>query len=72
LPGSSSWQSLARGTGNIEADFLNGEIVLLGRLHGTPTPANAVLQRLANDLAVTKGQPQSIPLADIQKLIAEA
>jgi 2-dehydropantoate 2-reductase len=67
----SSWQSLARGTGNIEADFLNGEIVLLGRLHGIPTPANAVLQRLANDLAVTKGQPQSIPLQDIQKLIAE-
>jgi 2-dehydropantoate 2-reductase len=32
--GGSSWQSLARGTGTIEADWLNGEIVLLGRLHG--------------------------------------
>ena len=29
--GGSSWQSLSRGTGTIEADFLNGEIVLLGR-----------------------------------------
>ena len=28
--GGSSWQSLSRGTGTIEADFLNGEIVLLG------------------------------------------
>ena len=29
--GGSSWQSLARGAGSIEAEFLNGEIVLLGR-----------------------------------------
>jgi 2-dehydropantoate 2-reductase len=49
--GSSSWQSLARGTGAIEADYLNGEIVLLGRLHGVPTPVNAALQRLANEAA---------------------
>ena len=28
--GSSTWQSLARGTGDIECDFLNGEISLLG------------------------------------------
>ncbi|MDA1001797.1 MAG: NAD(P)-binding domain-containing protein, partial [Chloroflexi bacterium] len=45
--GSSSWQSLARGTGNIEADYLNGEISLLGRLHGVPTPVNAAVQRRA-------------------------
>jgi len=45
--GGSSWQSLARGTGNIETDYLNGEIVLLGRLHGVATPANLVCQRLA-------------------------
>ena len=38
--GGSSWQSLARGTGTIETDYLNGEIVLLGRLHGVPTPVN--------------------------------
>lgn len=45
--GGSSWQSIARGTGNIETDYLNGEIVLLGRLHGVPTPANEVCQALA-------------------------
>ena len=45
--GGSSWQSLARGAGSIEAEFLNGEIVLLGGLHGVATPVNAVLQRLA-------------------------
>ena len=41
--GGSSTQSLARGTGSIETDWLNGEIVLLGRLHGVATPANAFL-----------------------------
>ena len=35
----------ARGTG-VETDYLNGEIVLLGRLHGVATPVNAALQRL--------------------------
>lgn len=49
--GGSSWQSVQRGTGNIETDFLNGEIVLLGRLHGVPTPANSALQRIGNRLA---------------------
>ncbi len=38
--GSSTWQSLARGTGALETDYLNGEIVLQGRLHGVPTPIN--------------------------------
>ena len=45
--GGSSWQSVARGTGDIEADYLNGEIVLLGALHGIATPANAICQRIA-------------------------
>lgn len=47
----SSWQSLTRRQGSIEADFLNGEVVLLGRKHGVATPYNAVLQRVANEMA---------------------
>jgi 2-dehydropantoate 2-reductase len=49
--GGSSYQSLLRGTGTIEADYLNGEIVLLGREHGVPTPVNDLLRRLANRMA---------------------
>ncbi|MEU9979041.1 2-dehydropantoate 2-reductase N-terminal domain-containing protein [Streptomyces sp. NPDC051014] len=49
--GGSAWQSLARSTGSIEADHLNGEIALLGRLHNVPTPLNELLQRLANGCA---------------------
>jgi 2-dehydropantoate 2-reductase len=49
--GGSSWQSLQRGTGSVESDYLNGEITLLGRLYGVPTPVNALLQELAGELA---------------------
>jgi 2-dehydropantoate 2-reductase len=61
--GGSSWQSLVRGSGSIEADFLNGEIVLLGRLHGVPTPANALVQRLANQGAA-EGRPPGFLTAE--------
>lgn len=49
--GSSSTQSLRRGTGTIETDYLNGEIVLLGRLHGVPVPINTALCALGHALA---------------------
>ncbi|GGM04836.1 ketopantoate reductase family protein [Nakamurella endophytica] len=45
--GSSSRQSLARGTGTIEADYLNGEIVLEARLHGLAAPVNHLVRTLA-------------------------
>jgi 2-dehydropantoate 2-reductase len=46
---SSTWQSLQRGS-TLETDYLNGEIVLLGRLHGIPTPVNARIQAAARHL----------------------
>jgi len=64
--GSSSWQSLERGTGNIEADYLNGEIVQLGRLHGVPTPVNGVLQCAANELARAGSAPGSISAEELR------
>jgi 2-dehydropantoate 2-reductase len=51
--GGSTWQSLARGTGNIEVDHLNGEIVFLARLHGLKAPVNQALQRAAVGAAAT-------------------
>lgn len=67
--GGSSWQSLARGTGSIEVDTLNGEIVLLGRLHGVPTPVNEVLQRVAHDLARRGAAPGSMPEDELRALL---
>ena len=71
-PGGSSWQSLRRGTGDIETDFLNGEIVLLGRLHGVATPANELLQLLARELAVTVDGPGAVAPAAILDQLEEA
>jgi 2-dehydropantoate 2-reductase len=68
--GGSSWQSLTRGTGSIEADFLNGEIVLLGREHGVPTPLNEVLQRLANQAARDRRAPGSATPDEVLALAA--
>lgn len=63
--GGSSWQSLARGLGSIETDYLNGEVVLLGRLHGVPTPANELLQRLAREAAVAHRPPGHLTVDEI-------
>lgn len=70
--GGSSWQSIARGTGDIESDYLNGEISLLGRLHGVPTPANTTLQNLAIKLARDKGPVGSYRAAELKELIMAA
>ena len=67
--GGSTWQSLARRTGAIETDYLNGEIVLLGRLHGVPTPANETLQRLARQFSIELRPPGSITEDEILALI---
>ncbi len=58
--GGSSWQSLARRLGTIETDYLNGEIVRMGRDHGVPTPVNALLQYLSQRVARERRPPGSI------------
>jgi 2-dehydropantoate 2-reductase len=64
--GSSSRQSFARGTGTVEADNLNGEIVLLGRLHGIPTPVNELLQREVVAAARAGLPAGSVPVAELE------
>ena len=59
--GGSTTQSLERGTGSLETDYLNGEIALLGRLHGVPAPLNAWYTRLAARMARDRLPPFSIP-----------
>lgn len=64
--GGSTWQSIARGTGRTEVDYLNGEIVLLGRIHDVPTPVNALLQRTAHRLASSRAGPGSVAVEDLE------
>jgi 2-dehydropantoate 2-reductase len=67
---SSSVQSVARGTGSLECDYLNGEIVLLGRACGVPAPVNELLQRLAGDLARQRRQPGALTEPELRELTA--
>ncbi|GMA23951.1 2-dehydropantoate 2-reductase [Luteimicrobium album] len=67
--GGSSWQSVARGDGSIETDYLNGEIVLLARLAGMPAPLNATVQRLARQAAVDRRPPSSMTPDDLARLL---
>jgi len=56
--GGSTWQSLTRG-GSLETDYLNGEIALLGGLHGVPTPMNRILQLAATEATRDNRAPGS-------------
>jgi 2-dehydropantoate 2-reductase len=63
---------LRRQTGSVESDYLNGEIALLGRLHGVPTPVNHLLQRLANEYARKRELPARMALEDLQQRVEQA
>jgi 2-dehydropantoate 2-reductase len=58
--GGSTWQSLARGTGTIETDQLNGEIVRLGSTYGVATPLNSRAVELAQRLLESGAAPRSM------------
>ena len=45
--GGSTWQSLMKGATTLETDYFNGEILMLGRLHGVETSTNEFLQHYA-------------------------
>jgi 2-dehydropantoate 2-reductase len=68
--GSSTTQSFARGAGSVETDYLNGEIVLLGRLHGVPVPANSYFLDLSTRMLRDKLKPGSISASQVEAELA--
>ena len=68
--GGSTWQSVLRGNTTIEADYLNGEVVLLGSLHGVPTPVNSLIRTLANRIAAEGGKGGFRTVADLEAELA--
>lgn len=71
-PGGSTWQSITRGSRSTEVDYLAGEIVLLGRLHGVPTPACELVQQVTSDLARRGGQARSVDAAGLLARLPDA
>jgi 2-dehydropantoate 2-reductase len=70
--GGSTWQSLVRGAGSVEADHLNGEIVLLARLTGSAAPVNEALRRAVVDAAREQRPPGSLTPAALLRLVEDA
>ena len=52
-----------------EVDYLNGEIALLGRLHGVPTPLNDLLQRLVTEYARDRRKPGELTPSRLRALL---
>ena len=67
---SSTLQSVLKGHTTIEVDYLSGEIVLLGALHGVATPCNSVLRRLAVRMAALGEPPGRYTAAEVQAMVA--
>lgn len=63
--GGSTWQSVERGLPSVETDYLNGEIVRLGRLYGVPTPVNAAIQAAMREITRRSRAPRTLDPADL-------
>ena len=66
---SSSWQSLARGDGNIETDYFNGEITRLATKLGRKAPLNEALLKISNEMAENKEKPGKYPPKELRQML---
>ncbi|WP_456696929.1 ketopantoate reductase family protein [Aeromicrobium sp. P5_D10] len=68
--GMSTWQSFERSDASgHEVDYLNGEVVLLGRLHGVDTPLNEAIQRI---LGASFAAGESAGVHDVDEVLGSA
>lgn len=67
--GGSTWQSLQRATGNIETDYLNGEIVMIAHQAGLEAPINQRLAMLGRRAAASGAKPGDISAEQLADLL---
>lgn len=67
----SMWQDLHLGRGTNEADFLNGEIVRLGKKLGISTPYNETLLEVMNRMSEERRQPGLYSPSELRALVME-
>ncbi len=63
--GGSTWQSLQRGTGNVETDYLNGEIARIAHGLGREAPLNARLASLVRRAAARGQRPGAVTADEV-------
>lgn len=69
---SSTWQSMARGTGSAESDYLNGEIVAIAHQCGRAAPVNAVIASLMREAVRTGAQPGDLTIDELRARVGAA
>jgi 2-dehydropantoate 2-reductase len=57
--------------GEVEAEYLNGEIVRLGRQYGVPTPYNSLLLELITELAVARALPGTYTVQQLRERLRD-
>jgi 2-dehydropantoate 2-reductase len=67
----SLWQDLYHRRGAVEAEYLNGEIVRLGRQCGVPTPYNSLLLELSTELAVARALPGTYTVQQLRERLRD-
>jgi 2-dehydropantoate 2-reductase len=66
----STWQDLDLGRTETELPYLNGEIIALGQQHHVPTPLNALLERLVEEMAAKGERPGKYTIDDLRAMRA--
>jgi len=66
---SSTWQSLARRTGTIETEFLNGEVVRLAKKLGRQAPVNEKLLSICLEMSANRDLPGKYTLSQLRQLL---
>lgn len=69
--GGSTSQSLLRGAGSVETDYLNGEIVRLARLYRVEAPLNTFLTDLMALIANEGHLPGAVTLEGLERLFTD-
>lgn len=68
--GGSTWQSLQRGTGSAETDYLNGEIVAIAHRLGRSAPVNSALATLVRAAAVSGTKPGAMTADELRRAVS--
>jgi 2-dehydropantoate 2-reductase len=67
----STWQDLYLKRGRTEVEYLNGEIVRLGRKHGIATPLNSLMLRVVNRMAREHVRPGAYTVRRLRAMLDE-
>lgn len=65
----SLWQDIALKRGKTEIDFINGEIVELGKKLGMATPLNSLMVEVVRKMAQERALPGKYSIADLRRML---